>query len=290
MMGGIIVRSVSVLLLDNVTSFGNLLVSEIAKRSDMEIIGVCNSGNEGIEKIIEQKPDLVIMDLILPDLDGIGVLEKLKKINLVKRPSIIVATALGEDSLVRKVMEYGVDFYFVKPFEMDFMIQRILGLFLDKTREINNAKEYGSDKLRHRIFVKDYHKPSFENENQFDWLDDDQKQIEIETVNLLYEAGIPPHMAGYRYLREAIVCRVQREFTENFTAKEVYGEVANRFSTTMQKVERCIRNSIDKAWARKNHDAMDSLLGYGGINSKNKPTNAEFIAMMIERVRAVRKF
>ena len=255
----------------------------------MEIVGVYNSGDEGIEKIIEQTPDLVIMDLILPNLDGIGVLEKLKKINLIKRPTIIVATALGEDSLVRKVMEYGVDFYFVKPFEIDFLIQRIVDVFQDGITEKYNMREYMSDKIKHKIFAKDFQKPSLESENQWSVKDDERKQIEIETLNLLYEAGIPPHMSGYRYLREAIASKVQKASTENFTTKVIYEEVANRFSTSAQKVERSIRNSIDKAWARKNNDAMDSLLGYGGINPKNKPTNAEFIAMMIERVRTNRR-
>lgn len=272
---------ISVLLVDNDTDFGKSVASIMKDDQAFLIEEIVKTGSKGVEKIVEIMPDIVVMDLILPELDGMGVLERMETLNLAKKPIFVVVAGFSDDTLVRKVMQLGADYYFVKPVDADYIVKRIKAIFQNADKE-----EFSKTNLK-----QEYIKSDFEGSSSIRSLtskeDVKKTNIEVEVVGLLYEMGVPPHMAGYRYLREAIILNAQNRVRDLFSVKRIYQDVAEHFSTTPQKVERCIRNSIEKAWLRNNHDVLDSLLGYNDSDISNKPSNAEFIATMTEKISTI---
>lgn len=277
---------ISVLLLDNDTDFGKSVASIMKDDQAFLIEEIVKTGSKGLKKIVEIMPDIVVMDLILPELDGMGVLERVETLNLAKKPIFVVVAGFSDDILVRKVMQLGADYYFVKPVDANYICKRIKGIFQNANNEDIPRKEFSKTNLK-----QEYIKSDFEGSSSIRSLTSNEEikktNIEVEVVGLLYEMGVPPHMAGYRYLREAIILNAQNRVRDLFSVKRIYQDVAEHFSTTPQKVERCIRNSIEKAWLRNNHDVLDSLLGYNDTDISHKPSNAEFIATMTEKISTI---
>lgn len=279
---------ISVFIIDSRTVFRALLIEELEKHEEYTVIAVVENGKEALEKISLHKPDVVIMDLLLSDMDGLGVLKQKAQMNFEKPPKIVVASSLGDDMMVRAVMAYDVDLYFVKPFEIGYMLHRISDLFkeasLQKMR-MYKRKKWSVQAKRYKIFLAEQHTtkqsifaPTKSTRSDF---------LEMELIALLREVGIPAHMSGYRYLKEAILQNLERQPTQPFVLKDLYERVAQKCFTTTLKVDRSIRTSINRAWLKENHDRMDSLFGYHEVNASNKPTSAEFIATMTENMRGI---
>jgi two-component system response regulator (stage 0 sporulation protein A) len=263
---------------DDNEDFRTIMEMYAEKLEEFELIGTAKDGFEGVEKITNLKPDIVILDMIMPNLDGLGVLEKLKNIGLEKEPTIFILSAVGNDNNVKKALTYGVEYYFVKPIEIAYIFERIKTLIIENN--VNDESIYLGDNTTE--FNKLY-KFAPKGNNILD--DNFEKGLLIEISTQLYEAGIPPHMLGYRYLIEAVFYAINKNTPFTSITKELYPAISQIFATTPQKVERGIRNCIEKAWQRCSQDSMDSLLGYTSNNVKSKPTNSEFIAMITEKVK-----
>lgn len=276
-------KKISILVVDDNVDFRTLIELFSKRTEDMEVVGSAGDGLEALDKIVELQPDLILLDLIMPNLDGIGVLERIKNIQFIKKPMIIVLSALGQDMLVRKAMSYGIAYYFVKPLEISYLFQRIKQLFSENEQRMELSEGFCQAEYKSLESSADdnnrYRTKSMKEDNN----------LEVEVTNLICEAGIPPHMIGYRYLREAIIYAIKTNKPFTSITKELYPAIAEMFTTSPQKVERGIRNCIEKAWIRSNQDTMDSLLGYTVNNSKSKPTNSEFIAMITEKIWILRK-
>lgn len=265
------VEKISILIVDDNIEFGNLLNEYLGQHQDIHVAGVARDGLEAIDMIKSKNPDVVILDIVMPNLDGIGVLERVSDLKLAKRPIFVVLSAVGQDMFTQKAMALGAEYYMVKPCDIEVLLARIRDIYKEKCA-IQNTKFFKSEPAASRL-----PKPLKPVQAEPD--------LELEVTNIMHAVGIPPHMIGYQYLREAIIqsSKSPRAFTS--VTKILYPEVAKKFESTPQKVERAIRNAIESAWARGKTGQNPSIFG-GQINfSKDKPTNSEFIAMMSDRIK-----
>jgi two-component system, response regulator, stage 0 sporulation protein A len=262
------IQEISVLLADDNIEFGNLLSKYLSQQEDIRIVGVARDGIEAYDMIIELMPDVVVLDIIMPNLDGIGVLEKLSSVELKRRPLFIVLTAIGQDIFIQKAITLGAEYYIVKPFDINVLVSRIRQIYNDE-----KVSSFSHNKVLTKVSAENVKQP-----NQ-------SFNLEVEVTNMMHEIGIPPHMSGYQYIREAIMMTVNNSKIFSSITRVLYPAVAEKYSSSSQKVERAIRNAIESAWERGHPDSIDTLFGYTVNNSKGKPTNSEFIAMIADKVR-----
>ncbi|MCX7749950.1 MAG: sporulation transcription factor Spo0A [Clostridia bacterium] len=261
-------EEISVLIVDDNVEFGDLLNEYINQTEGINVIGKARDGLQAIEMIQLLKPDVVILDVVMPNLDGIGVLEKVNSMQLAKKPLFIMLSAIGQDLFVQQAIALGAEYYIVKPFDIDVLISRIRQIYRERL-----TTSFTDSKL---ITRSSQQKPKTQGVSY---------NLEVEVTGLMRDIGIPPNMAGYQYIREAIILTINNAKLFSSITKVLYPEVAKKFNTTPQKVERSIRSAIESAWNRGNADSIDALFGYTINYSRGKPTNSEFIAMMADRIR-----
>jgi len=199
-----------------------------------------------------ENPDVVVLDIIMPHLDGIGVLEQINALGLSRKPKIIMLTAFGQESIAQRVVALGADYYILKPFDLAILAKRI--------RQIASGQAV-------RV-------PQGEG-----------RSLEMDVTDILHDIGIPAHIKGYLYLREAICLVVNRVELLGGVTKELYPTIAKRYQTTPSRVERAIRHAIEVAWNRGNVELIHSLFGHTINSDRGKPTNSEFIAMVADKLR-----
>lgn len=249
-------EKIRVAIADDNREFVGIVKDFLTEQSDIEIAGIGYNGEE-ILKIIEvQEPDIVILDIIMPHLDGIGVLEKLNTSQL-KRPKIIMLTAFGQENITQRVVELGADYYVLKPFNMDVLLNRIRQLagtltMPQPTAAVQTIKPHS---------------------------------IDVEVTNIIREIGIPAHIKGYQYLRDAIMMIVEEIDLLGAVTKVLYPMIAEKYATTPSRVERAIRHAIEVAWGRGNMEMINKIFGYTVKLDKGKPTNSEFMAMIADKLR-----
>ena len=217
-------------------------------------------------------PDILILDLIMPHMDGFGVLEALNSAELKKYPRVIIASAIGQDSMIQKSMALGAQYYLVKPVNLSLLVKRINQLS-DALYGGIQGDEANSN-LRKSLVMKE------------SLLNND---LEIDITNLIHEVGVPAHIKGYQYLRDAITLVVNNMDYLSAVTKELYPAIAKMNNTTPSRVERAIRHAIEIAWNRGKLETLDSLFGYTVKTDKGKPTNSEFIAIIADKLRLERK-
>lgn len=263
-------EKIKVLIADDNYDFGITLQKFLSNDDEIEIIGVVRDGEEAYAQIISKKPDIVLLDVIMPHLDGIGVLEQLAKTQLLKRPICIMVSAVGQDKITQKAISLGADYYIVKPFDITLLIQRIKDIKYFKPEEKNDVVTSTKELKTQYIHVKNK---------------TDKENLEALVTNVIHEVGVPAHIKGYQYLREAIIMVVNNINMINQITKELYPEIAFKFNTTPSRVERAIRHAIEVAWGRGDQQVVESIFGYTVSASKGKPTNSEFIAMIADKLR-----
>lgn len=254
---------ISVMVADDNREFCNLLSDYMSAQEDINLVATANNGIDAIDKVIEHQPDVLILDIIMPHLDGLGVLEKLNSTpDLNPRPRVIVLTAFGQESITQQALRLGADYFVLKPFNIDVLIRRIRTLQLDSKPEL--AAECGA-----RYITRDAPKVD----------------LEVEITNLLHELGVPAHIRGYQYLRYAIALVIKDITILNSITKALYPEIAIKFETTPNRVERAIRHAIETSWERSELDVINRLFRYTIRNDRGKPTNSEFIALLADNLR-----
>ena len=262
---------IRVLIADDNIEFAATLNSYLEKEDDMEVIGLAKDGNEACNLISEKNPDVVLLDVIMPHLDGLGVLETISNYNLEKMPLCIMLSAVGQDKITKKAINLGAEYYIVKPFDINLLIKRI-----------RDFKFYqpGSFKgnFASRGIKSQYIEIAPESKK-------DEENLEALVTNIIHEVGVPAHIKGYQYLREAIMMVVNDIDVINQITKQLYPEIADKYKTTPSRVERAIRHAIEVAWGRGQTDTVESIFGYTVSAAKGKPTNSEFIAMIADKLR-----
>ena len=264
---------ISVLIADDNKEFCSILNDYLLNQKDIVVTGIAKDGREALELIQQKKPDLVVLDIIMPHLDGLGVLEKLNGMNLEKIPKIIVLSAVGQDKITQKAITLGAEYYVVKPFDMDVFTKRIREMFSSiDTQDI--SRRVSQVQMVEREAAATSRGPI---------------DLETEITSIIHEIGVPAHIKGYMYLREAITMVVNDMELLSAVTKELYPSIAKKYNTTASRVERAIRHAIEVAWGRGQVDAINKLFGYTVHNEKGKPTNSEFIAIIADKLRLKNK-
>ncbi|MTI79953.1 MAG: sporulation transcription factor Spo0A [Firmicutes bacterium] len=245
--------AIKVLIADDNREFCELLKEFVKSQEDLTLAGLAANGIETLELIEQQKPDVVVLDIIMPHLDGIGVLEKISSGTTSVKPKVIMLTAFGQESVTQRAVELGADYYILKPFDFSVLGQRI--------RQLAQGVE-----------VSEYVTPK-------------TKNLDVAVTNIIHEMGVPAHIKGYHYLRDAILMVINEISLLGAVTKELYPMIAQKYNTTPSRVERAIRHAIELAWDRGNIEMMTKFFGYTINLERGKPTNSEFIAMVADKLR-----
>ncbi len=255
-------RKISVLLADNSDYFAVPCANAMRARG-LDVSMTEKDGRTLLEAIGRRSPDVVIMDYFLPRLDAIGVLRALDGAQGTveaaqgrKRPLMMIMCGFDNPALEREAMSAGADYYFLKPFDAGEMAGRILALCGDAPEP-----------------ERQEHTPS------------QHASLEMQVTEIIHQIGVPAHIKGYQYLRDAIMLAIGDDQIINAVTKRLYPAVAKKHGTTSSRVERAIRHAIEVAWDRGDVDVLNSYFGYTIHNSRGKPTNSEFIAMIADKFR-----
>ena len=265
-------EKLSILIADDNQDFSRAISSYINAQDDMEVIAIAKDGNEAIDMLTTTSPDILLLDVIMPHLDGLGVLEKLNMIRIEKKPICIMLSAVGQDKITQKAISLGAEYYIVKPFDIELLIKRIREI---KFYKPNNQSLGG--------FITRETKQQYVEIANKDVKSEDN--LEALVTNIIHEVGVPAHIKGYQYLREAIIMVVNDIDVINQITKSLYPKIALKFNTTPSRVERAIRHAIEVAWGRGDQKTVENIFGYTVNALKGKPTNSEFIAMIADKLR-----
>ena len=243
---------VKVLVVDDNEVLVNLIMKYFNGSKEIEIIGKASNGIEAIEFLKTNEFDILLLDLIMPLKDGIGVLDYMKENNIKKQ--VIMMSSYNQEDIIRKISEYGVKYFALKPFDMNDIKKKIIEL---------NCSKINTEKL---IELSD-------------------KSIQIQVTDLLHELGIPSHIKGYQYIRTAILMVYDNPGFIGGITKELYPDISIRFNTSIQRVERAIRHAIEVAWLRGDIDLMEKIFGHSVDIDRSRPTNSEFIVTIADKLR-----
>ena len=239
----------------------DMLETVIGMDKELNLVGKAKNGEEMCQIIKDKKPDVVLLDLIMPKMDGLTVMEQVgQDKNVNKRPYFIVVTAVGQERITEDAFNKGANYYIMKPFNNEMLLNRIKSV---RKMFRNNDKKNEDTKSENAV---------------------NGENLENRVTNMLHEIGIPAHIKGYHYLRDAIIMAVEDMDVLNANTKILYPTVAKKYQTTSSRVERAIRHAIEVAWSRGKLDTLDELFGYTVSTGKGKPTNSEFIALIADTI------
>lgn len=248
-------KKIKLLIIDDNIQLNEMLAKYFSTKSDVEVVGSCSNPIEAIDLIKELKPDALILDMIMPEADGLSLLERLNTSEVETMPATIVVSAVGSEQMVKMACDLGAKYYMVKPFNKDILYKRIQDLFgyrVIATRQIPSPVR--------------------------------SKSLDEKITGVFLSIGIPAHIKGYHFLREAIKMVVKKPELINSITKKLYPGIAEPFETSASKVERAIRHAIEVAWSRGKIENINSFIGYNIYTNNDKPTNGEFIALMADKL------
>ncbi|KIR01245.1 Stage 0 sporulation two-component response regulator (Spo0A) [Lachnospiraceae bacterium TWA4] len=244
-----------------------MLSDRIKKEEGLNVIGKASNGKDIYEIICQKQPDLVITDLIMPKLDGLMLMDKVNKNSeLKKHPQFIIMSAAGSERLTEDAFRLGAAYYLMKPLDYEMVISQIQNFL-----KVDGAK--GQSYELHKMHIGETRKDYME------------RNLEADVTEMIHEVGVPAHIKGYQYLRDAIIMSIQDMNLLNSITKILYPTIAKKNHTTSSRVERAIRHAIEVAWSRGKIETIDEIFGYTISNGKGKPTNSEFIALIADKIR-----
>lgn len=252
-------KKIKVCIVDDNRELVAMMNEYFTEHNDLEVIGIAYDGRECLSVLETVEPDVLILDLIMPHMDGLAVLELIKQNKQLEDIKIIMLTAFGQEEVMKRAVDYGASYFILKPFDFASLVQKIREVHLNNTSNNEIA--------------------------QINTMQRPEPNLETSITNIIHEIGVPAHIKGYLYLREAITMVYNDIELLGSITKILYPDIAKEFNTTASRVERAIRHAIEVAWSRGNIDAITDLFGYTINVSKAKPTNSEFIAMVADRLR-----
>ncbi|MGN1166182.1 MAG: sporulation transcription factor Spo0A [Lachnospiraceae bacterium] len=254
---------ISVAIADDNERILDLLGEMVSSDKDLHLAGKANNGEDAYALIKEKQPDVVLLDLIMPKMDGLSVMDHVNRDREIKKhPNFIVITAIGQERIAEDAFKKGANYYILKPFNNEMVLNRI--------KNVNQLLKNETGAFQREACVTQK---------------DEEINLETRVTDMIHEIGIPAHIKGYHYLRDAIIMAVEDMDVLNAITKVLYPTVAKRHQTTASRVERAIRHAIEVAWSRGKLDTLDELFGYTVSNGKGKPTNSEFIALIADTIR-----
>lgn len=244
-------EKIKLIVVDDNVELVSMIKEYFSGHADISVVGTAKDGEEGMKLIRNvDSYDVVLLDLIMPKKDGLEVLQDMRKENISKK--VIVLTSYNTQEMIRKVSEMGVNYFMLKPFEFSFLEKKIM---------------------------------EFDDEYDNKAIDLYHQNLQISITNILHELGVPSHIKGYQYIREGISIIYKRPDVIGGITKELYPEIADRYDTTVSRVERAIRHAIEVSWNRGNWDLMEEIFGHSVDIDKAKPTNSEFIVTIADKLR-----
>lgn len=258
-------EKLNVAIADDNEKMLDLLGNLINEDKELELVGHANNGDEIYDIIKEKEPDVVLLDIIMPKVDGLTVMERVGKDNdLKKQPAFIVVLAVGQEQITEDAFQLGANYYILKPFDNNMLLSRI-----KRMRNFRDGRKRDIRKV-----------DAYENTGSYY-----ERNLEADVTDIIHEIGVPAHIKGYQYLRDAIILSVNDMEMLNSITKILYPTIAKKHQTTPSRVERAIRHAIEVAWSRGKMDTIDELFGYTVSTGKGKPTNSEFIALIADKIR-----
>ncbi len=247
-------KEIRVLMIDDNKSLVDMIEEYFSENEKIKVVKKAYSGLEGIKVIDKNRDDydVIILDLIMPNKDGIYVLDEMKKRGISK--PVIISTSYNQDEMIRKVSEYGVRYFLLKPYDLTDLESRILELSNFELKENKNINLFHSG-------------------------------LQMSITKILHDLGVPSHIKGYQYIKEGIMLIYENPSMIGGITKELYPEIANKYNTTVSRVERAIRHAIEVSWNRGDWDLMDEIFGHSVDVDKAKPTNSEFIVTVADKLR-----
>ncbi len=249
-------EKVKVLILDDNDVYRSKLETILQANEEFEVVGVSNNGLEGYNMCCQNKPNVIVSDIVLQDYDGFELLEKLQNFESENKPKVLIVSSLKGEDFAQKAVDLGAGYYMVKPVAEEVLIKRIKNLIQN---DISDRKITSLKTTKNRA-------------------------LEEKISNVFITVGIPAHIKGYQFLREAIKMAIEEPDIINSITKQLYPSIASRFATSASKVERAIRHAIEVAWNRGKIENINSLFGIKVYNSNEKPTNGEFIALVADKM------
>lgn len=247
---------IRVLLVDDNAELRRLVADFLAKQEGITVVGQASNGAEALQILSEQSVDILLMDIIMPQMDGYALLEELRRRSFDPMPQVIVLTALGRDDFIMRAVELGARYYMVKPFEVQVLAARIREIAGQPVRSLEPVRAATSG----------------------------HQSLDERLSSLFLTIGIPAHIKGYQFLREAVKMVIDNPDVINRITKELYPGIGRRFNTTASKVERAIRHAIEVAWSRGRIETLNRAFGCKVASKEDKPTNGEFVAMIADKM------
>ena len=241
----------SIFIADSTEEFCSTLTAQLQRIGGFQIIGTANDGEQAIRLIQEKRPDILVLDLMLSKQDGISVLKSMERMD--RKPAVLATSGFVTEYVASAAANLGVRYLMLKPCDMAAVAERL--------EEIRGGENLRMNARRN-----------------------DKTSIETLVTGIIHEIGVPAHIKGYQYLREAIIIAVNDMDVINAITKVLYPQVAKTFQTTPSRVERAIRHAIEVAWDRGDLDTLQRFFGYTVSNTKGKPTNSEFIALIADKL------
>lgn len=270
---------ISIVAADDNEGILDLIDSMLSQEEDLRLVGKANNGVDAVKVIREKKPDVVLLDVIMPKLDGLGVLEELNNDVSMEnnKPNYIMLSAVGKDRITENAFSLGAEYYMLKPFDIKFLLKKIRECKNSPIRRcLSNVRSQES--CHGSVYMKETSamKKTAEITDQM---------LEVEITGVIHEIGVPAHIKGYQYIRDAILMSIRDREMINSITKILYPSISKKYQTTPSRVERAIRHSIEVAWNRGNPDVIEEYFGYTVSDGKGKPTNSEFIALIADKLR-----
>lgn len=258
---------VKILVADDNRSLCQMLHDYLQTQENLHVVGLAYNGMEAWEMIQNHEPDLVIIDLVMPGLDGLGVLERINARPSANRPKVIILTAFGQESLTHQAMMLGVDYFILKPFDLEILGKRIKSLTQESPGTPVTMPAPSATVTNNGAGIN----------------------LGIEVTSMMHQIGIPAHVKGYQYIRDAILMVVEDVSLLGAVTKELYPAIAKKYDTAPSRVERGIRHAIELAWERGHTETLKRIFGYSMNIERQKPTNSEFIALLADKLRVMSK-
>lgn len=251
---------------------GKTLSDYFEMKPDIEVVGIEYNGLDAYNKIVAVRPDVVIMNMVLPELDGLGIMEELvANLDVPRLPRVIVVSYVDNPVIMDCACQAGADYYIMKPYQLETVYNRVVQL----------QAPFAGDKRNRNLLLRSYE--SKRNMEKYSGVQ--ENYLEAEITEVLRRIGVPAHIKGYQYIRTGIIMAIHDTTVLNYITKLLYPSIAKMYNTTSSSVERAIRHAIEVAWSRGDINVLHELFGYTVDASRGKPTNSEFIAQIADRYR-----
>ena len=267
-------ENVNVVIVDDNPMILNTLDEVISSEAGLSVIGRADNGKDAIDMIKDTQPDVVLLDLVMPQMDGITVVENIKKkTSMLKNPAFIILSAVGGEQMTEEAFQAGANYFLMKPFDKDILVNKIRRIGKRPVRPVPGKVLEAPLKAA---------TPEEAAMNREEYM---KEHLETDITKMLHELGIPAHIKGYQYLRDAITISVEEKEMLVSVTKVLYPTIAKKHGTTSSRVERAIRHAIEVAWSRGQLEMIHEIFGYTVNSGKGKPTNSEFIALITDKIR-----